>query len=804
MAILGSLLAGLMFFLLTAAAEPVYRQGYPSKVSLLGLFSRRGFRTKTFFNELLLGLTLTFFFFAYQIAFYLLANKFGAWAPADVPYDDLLNTRFPWVAVLLIGFMPSISEEFMSRMFSIPFLQRYLKSTLLALIIPAFIWGFGHSTYPNQPFFIRGLEVGIAGILVGIVMLRWGIFAALVWHFTVDALYTALLLFRSSNSYFVISGAVSAGILVLPLLLCLLAYVLKRGFVPEAGLRNADGPMARAPVSTEKPKLQVVPSRYRPPSRRAVVAWAVIALLSLLVFVPRIPRLGSYVRFDRPARRAQQLADQALIDRGVNLKDFLKVTKEQSSFGAFTSKYILQRKDIDYLNAFWEGRIRTPSWSTRYFKPLQKEEYAVNTDPRTGALISISHSLAEEAPGPHLSSDSARTIAEGVLRAMGLDQSAFTLQESTAEEKKARRDHQFTWEAKDSSGLNLGDAKYRAQVSVAGDQVSSYSRFLKLPEAWLRDQQERVMWKTVCEVLSRILFIALGVAAAIGFVIRLKDRLVPWRPVLILSVVVALAVFLVWLNSQTTRYADYDTTTPLSVFQVQNLAGGFAALIGGFVATVLALAISFGLDPDSATLLNRKGRAVYAPVALSGLLLLLILDSSAGQLSSVLTAWFGRFANLRELPLPGGMTTLLPFVHTLLGAFSGVFRSLALFVMASYLWRHRLRWLWVAVALAAFLLSVVGDPALKTAPEVGFRLVTGSLYVVGGVLFIALVARNNLLFYALAGFVLPCYQNAVRLVSQGAPWFRLNGILVLATVALILLWLFVEQARQRATTGPTA
>jgi mannose/fructose/N-acetylgalactosamine-specific phosphotransferase system component IIC len=150
------------------------------------------------------------------------------------------------------------------------------------------------------------------------------------------------------------------------------------------------------------------------------------------------------------------------------------------------------------------------------------------------------------------------------------------------------------------------------------------------------------------------------------------------------------------------------------------------------------------------------------------------------------------------------MTTLLPFVHTLLGAFSGVFRSLALFVMASYLWRHRLRWLWVAVALAAFLLSVVGDPALKTAPEVGFRLVTGSLYVVGGVLFIALVARNNLLFYALAGFVLPCYQNAVRLVSQGAPWFRLNGILVLATVALILLWLFVEQARQRATTGPTA
>ena len=117
----------------TAGAEPLYRSTFGSKISLGNLFRPRGMRTKSFFLGTILGLSLTGAFVAYQIAFYMLAYRFGAWSPADVPYSDLLNTRLPWAFVLFGGFLPAVSEEFLFRMFAIPFLRNLVRSVIAAL-----------------------------------------------------------------------------------------------------------------------------------------------------------------------------------------------------------------------------------------------------------------------------------------------------------------------------------------------------------------------------------------------------------------------------------------------------------------------------------------------------------------------------------------------------------------------------------------------------------------------------------------------------------------------------------------------
>ncbi|HEY2321526.1 MAG TPA: CPBP family intramembrane glutamic endopeptidase, partial [Thermoanaerobaculia bacterium] len=187
----------MLLVVLCGAGEVLFRERSPQQIAIPRIWSFRALGSKRVFRSFVLGYTLVPFFLAYQVVFYIIASKFGAWSPLEVPYDEMLNSAFPWMAVLFAGFFPALSEEFMSRAFSLPFLERILRSRIAAIVVAGFIWSFGHSTYANQPFYIRGVEVGIAGIALGFLFFRFGLLPLLIWHFTVDAFYTALLLFRS-------------------------------------------------------------------------------------------------------------------------------------------------------------------------------------------------------------------------------------------------------------------------------------------------------------------------------------------------------------------------------------------------------------------------------------------------------------------------------------------------------------------------------------------------------------------------------------------------------------------------------
>lgn len=799
-ALFSALAAGGMFFVLTAAAEPLYRRAYPEKLALTHLFSRKGIRTRTFFKELVLGLTLTFFFFAYQIVFYLLANRLGAWSPADIPYTDLLNTKLPWIAVLLMGFMPAVSEEFTFRMFSIPFLKGLFKWTPLAVVLSAFIWGFGHATYPNQPFFIRGIEVGLSGCVIGIIMLRWGILATLVWHFTVDALYTALLLLRSSNPYFIVSGAVSAGIMLLPLLFCIVAYLRSRGFASEEGMKNADASPPEEPKESKAREAEeTLPTGYRPLSGKAILAWVVIALASLTLLLVKVPKIGGYIRYNLTRQQAQAIADKALGSKGVEANAFLKVPNSNTVFGPLTSKYILQRKDIPYLNRFWKERLKIPSWSLRYFKPLQKEEYRVDVNPMTGEVVEVAHEFPEEQAGADLPLDSATTIAVGVLKGMGIDTSGYVLKESSSEKKKARRDYDFTWEAKEGSALNLSEAKFRAYVELAGKEVASYGTTMKLPEVWIRERTKQTIWKTVCGVLAGVIGLFFLVATLLVFIFRIRDRQVPWKRVLILSPALALVSALAWLNRLPTLYSFYSTSVALPTFTLQMGVYGLVGVVGAFLFGMLVLGFAFGAEPELGAVLNRKGRSFYARDALLGSLILLAFGAASLKLDGILDAWFTKFTSVSGLPVPDGLTAFLPFLGTLLSGIRWAFYALALYAMGAYFWKHRLRWLFLGLALLAMVLTTLAMPELKTLPEIGLGLGPMVLFAVAGLLFIRFIARGNPLFYVLAGFLIPCGENALKLASQGAPWFRWNGVLLFAVMALALLWVLVDGLRGRGT-----
>ncbi|MDM7916187.1 MAG: CPBP family intramembrane metalloprotease, partial [Candidatus Eisenbacteria bacterium] len=248
MSLLGAIGLGVLLTVLVGAGESEYREHFPRKLSLARLFRWQGLRTKEFLFSAVGGFALTCFFLAYQTVFYLAASKLGAWSPAEVPYDELLNSAFPWAFLLFIGFLPAVSEEFMSRAFSIPFFHRLFKSRWLAVVLAAFIWGFGHSTYPNQPFYIRGLEVGLAGVLIGVLMIRFNVLALLVWHYTVDAMYSGYLLLRSGNPYYVTTTILAGCVMLLPLAVAIVAYLRTGRFADPEPMRHENDATAPKPI----------------------------------------------------------------------------------------------------------------------------------------------------------------------------------------------------------------------------------------------------------------------------------------------------------------------------------------------------------------------------------------------------------------------------------------------------------------------------------------------------------------------------------------------------------------------------
>jgi N-acetylglutamate synthase-like GNAT family acetyltransferase len=87
----------------------------------------------------------------------------------------------------------------------------------LALLIPGLLWAFAHVAYVRDPFYLRGVEVGIAAVfLYGLFFLHFDLTTTIMAHFTWNALLGALPMLRSGQSAFIISGLIVIAAILAP------------------------------------------------------------------------------------------------------------------------------------------------------------------------------------------------------------------------------------------------------------------------------------------------------------------------------------------------------------------------------------------------------------------------------------------------------------------------------------------------------------------------------------------------------------------------------------------------------------
>ena len=803
-----AVLTALTVTLVLPAAEPLYRASQPGRLQLSRAFTLRGLRSKEFFSAAVVGVSMAAAHIGYVVAFYLFASQHGAWAPQELNFDDSVNTAFPWISGAAIGLLASTNEEFTFRLFAIPFFSRFTRSRWIAVIVPAFLWGFLHSNYPQEPAYIRGIEIGLVGIVAGLVMLRWGIVATLIWHYTVDASLVGLLLVRSNSLYFKISGVVVAAAALAPLAFACISYLTRGGFETNEDLLNS----ARSEAETEAGEEPAAATAEVASRRYDALAPGMLGFLAVCLLVGGVltwrfkgESIGDYLKLSADARTARTTADQIMRQRGVDPNSFYRATVFADIADPATNEFLRQRIGIAGVNAIYAQRVPVALWRVRYFRDSQAEEYAVILRP-DGTLHSIRHKLAEEAPGASLTKEEAVARAEKFLREeKKIDPKDWSLVESESDKKPHRIDHTLTWQQSES--LDGGSpvaraltdhANARIELNVLGDEVTNYRTYIKIPDDWRRKQEERTSVRVVLGYgIPTLFFGGLGLTAFILYLKNLKSEAassIPWRRITSWSLWALAGYVLVFtLGDRLANFLNgYETAIPLKMF-----FGGIAigALFGaplylGAVALLFALAwyyakLAFG-EERLPGWLGMPGD-YYRDALWIG------LGGSAGLLGleRLLQAASERWPTLhRALDVSFGQDfdAVLPGAAILGGA---VLRSLLLTGLV--------------VAIACFVAARVRQPGLRI-----LLFLLGALSLVGGgwgspadflkqflarlillsvlVFGVRRVMRFNMLgcFLVVAGTSL--FSGAAELLAQPNAFYRTNGYAVLLALALLFAW----------------
>ncbi len=824
--VIAGLAQGVLLLIAFSAAEYLYRQDNPDKLFIPRIFSRKGFHTLEFMQATIVGYLMAAFAVGYVVFYYILGSKIGFWSPANIKYTELVSTALPWIYPLAISMGASLLEEFIFRVFGIFFLRRLFKSTWAAVLVSAMIWAFLHSGYPQQPSFARGIELTIEGVIIGVLMLRFGVWAALTYHFVYDAVMIGLFLFQSSNAYFWISGLIVCGCLAIPAVIAGVAYIRRRSFYPGEELLNRA--FEKPQISIETPvetKIEVTPVKvdapqyiYTPLSssiRRAIIVIGLAGIIIGLLPVPGQIRDGTKPLIDR--KEAIKIASDELKKRYNKDPDQYKIVVRHSSFRkkvksspSTGTTYIKKHGSVeDYKRIIWEPDGPHFGYWNVWFKRELDPEYFHFSIKKSTNEVKPHHSLADTTSGANLDTDSALALATEEFQRIQPDHELYHLIKSRSEKKDNRTDHFFTWE---TSEPILAEAHYRQWVSLIGDEIESSWRYIQEPEEWNRHEKEKNLRSMLLNVSMIVLIIAFLVFGVIKLIKQLTQHQVRWRT----GMIVGSLAFIVYLLAQWNEWAvfwmDYYTAKPMADYITsQLLAKAMGTVtIGLFIMLLISFVGSFVRDRYSTSPwlgLAGNNRSVVG----DGLLVMVgVIGVSVGLpwLMNAISVWFNLPEHLFNLTrtaqykYASSISLYLPFYGVISDAVidairSGVIVLIAFMLIESFFKRSWLRWLIlvaVAFAVSGAKLEAIGN---LTAGEFSWHFIKMLVYVVAGYMVLKHWVGGRLWALIAALMITRLIAAGLTFVGWGDSPYYIDGWVLIVISALLIAHPLIRMFRMK-------
>ena len=819
-ALFGAVVTGaLTVTLILPAGEILYRGTQPDRLRLSKAFTLRGFKSKEFFSSSIVGLSMAAGHIGFIVAFYMIGSKLGVWAPQELNYENSVSTVFPWISGAAIGITAATSEEFLFRLFAIPFFARLTRFRWIAVFVPAFLWGFLHSNYPQEPAYIRGLEVGLIGIVAGYVILRWGIVATLVWHYTVDASLVGLLLIRSDNVYFRISGIVVALAAVIPLAYSGLTYLKRGRFEEIEDLLNRAEPAAPFEIrhETATAEQSVLGRRYDALSAGSIGFLAVCLIVGgLAAWKFKREHIGDYLRVSVNSKAAVERADTVLRDNGIDPKSYYKTAQFVEKMDPVTNEYLRRRIPVTEINKIYAERVSGALWLVRYFKDSDLEEYAVTLKP-DGSVHAFRHTLPETAKGATLTKEDALAVAERFLREQkSVDLSNWKLVDSASDKRPNRTDHTLTWQqiapldSTKAGDKDSADHAYaRMEVQVLGDKAVNYRTYIKIPESFAREQEQRTLPRMLYFIGQIALYFGLAIVAFVFYFKRFKTQPVhvPWRRLFLWgSVGLAAFGFSFFLGGGIPGLlGQYQTAFPFRLFFGTQI--GLTILRSLFILGGITLV--FGLAWDFAARAYGEERipqwlgmpgnyyrdAFWIGVGGSAALIGVrrALEAASMLLPTLHRAYPAQFGDSFDALYPAAAVIGSAILRALF--FAGVFALASAFLAAEV----RVRWLRLVLflAVAASMIADWGSPL-----DFLEQFVAATILLAVVVFGIRRVARFTLLGWFLVIACTRLLSGGLELLAQPNKFYQTQGYIVMTALGLLLLWPLVTWKMHPSTELP--
>ena len=481
-------------------------------------------------KEMVMGYGMAFASIGYVIIFYIAGQKyFGAWSPIDLKFSNDFSTYIPFFTAFNTGLSAAFKEELLFRLFAIALMYRLTGRMWPSIIVPALVWGFAHSTYPQEPVWIRGLELTISGTVFGWVFLRYGLITTIISHYLYNVFIGVLPQLNSGQPYLIVSG-------LLPLIFPFLFFVLLRlwrRLTTKEHVERERAPEALTPAEDageeNRASIDSEPAggySSRIISRQKLACYVLIAAgIFSISFLPfHLDFFGKAPSVKLTREDGARMCREALHQLGLNPKGYSSFTDYLDDTYSLPV-YVISRYGFQ---GTWE-RFRnyygySPQWVTYWYKEKTVKCYRVSVD-EMGQMVDFGVTLEEAEPGVKLDEPTAKKIAQQFITGTSMAKNGvWQWIETNITDHPNRLDYTLTYR---DSAFKGGDLQRRLSVVISGDKVTGLgSPYYNVPEDWTRKNAllKNSFRNTTREFIATCLLLAILIFLIVQIVILFRQR----------------------------------------------------------------------------------------------------------------------------------------------------------------------------------------------------------------------------------------------------------------------------------------